>query len=434
MARRAGQLISRGSRTWLVRVSLGRDTETGIRKYHNKTIRGSFREAQIYLNGKLQERDIGRLPRAAAISLNQYLDQWLTMVAKPRLRPKSYADYEALLRLHIRPILGARPIGAITQFDIQSIYAQMFERGLSARTIEYTNAVLQSAFRQAARWKMLVEDPCVNVDLPRMKRREMEALSVDECRRFLSVARETEWFPLYALALTTGMRPSEYLALKWSDIDWQRGAASVCRTIQHLKAGWLFDDTKRKRSRRIVKLQDFVLKALDVLRDSHLPPKDGDCQREHDLIFRSGTGSPLRQRNVKREFRRLLEAAGIRPIRLYDLRHTAATLAVAAGVSVKVISDQLGHASISFTLQRYSHVLPSIQDEAAARVERMLMGHMTSRLPSVNATPRNDWASSSGGGPLLCLGRVRSLSKGSIPCGRFSVFSYAWGVCSSLDG
>jgi len=206
-----------------------------------------------------------------------------------------------------------------------------------------------------------------------MKRREMEALSVDECRRFLAAARETEWFALYALALTTGMRPSEYLALKWSDIDWQRGAASVCRTIQHSKAGWIFDDTKRKRSRRVVKLQEFVLKALTGLRNPEPLANDTGCQVEHDLIFRSGTGSPLRQKNVKREFRRLLEEAGIRPIRLYDLRHTAATLAVAAGVSVKVISDQLGHASISFTLDRYSHVLPSIQDEAAAKVERMLM-------------------------------------------------------------
>ena len=116
-----------------------------------------------------------------------------------------------------------------------------------------------------------------------MKRREMEALSVGECRRFLAAARETEWFALYALALTTGMRPSEYLALKWSDIDWQRGAASVCRTIQHSKAG----------------------------------------------------------------------------------------------VSVKVISNQLGHASISFTLERYSPVLPSIQDEAASRVERMLLGSLS---------------------------------------------------------
>ena len=109
---------------------------------------------------------------------------------------------------------------------------------------------------------------------------------------------------------------------------------------------------------------------------------------EQDLIFRSGTGSPLRQRNVKREFRRLLEAAGIRPIRLYDLRHTAATLAVAAGVSVKVISDQLGHASISFTLERYSHVLPSIQDEAAVKVERMLMGPLASiRSESIDCAP-----------------------------------------------
>src|SRR3984893_191065 len=157
----------------------------------------------------------------------------------------------------------------------------MFERGLSARTIEYTNAVLQSAFRQAVRWKMLVEDPCVGVDLPRMKRREMDALSVDECRRFLAVARETEWFALYALALTTGMRLSEYLALKWSDIDWQRGAASVCRTIQMLPSGWAFYDTKRKRSRRVVKLQKFVLEALDDLGDSQQQEKR--CKTEHDL-------------------------------------------------------------------------------------------------------------------------------------------------------
>ena len=109
----------------------------------------------------------------------------------------------------------------------------MFNRGLSPRTIEYTNAVLQSAFRQAVRWKMLAEDPCVGVDLPRLKRREMEALSVEECRRFLTVARESEWYGLFALALTTGMRPSEYLALKWSDIDWQRGAASVTSPYHH---------------------------------------------------------------------------------------------------------------------------------------------------------------------------------------------------------
>jgi integrase len=374
MSRRAGQLISRGPHTWLVRVSLGRDLEIGTRKYYNKTVHGSFREAQNYLNTKLQELQIGRLPRAAAMSLNQYLDRWLATSAKPRLRPKTFTDYQAMLRLYIRPALGAKPIGSITQFELQSIYAQMLERGLSPRTIEYTNAVLQSAFRQAVRWKILAEDPCESVDLPRMKRWEMQALSVDECRRFLSVAKESKWFALFALALTTGMRPSEYLALKWSDIDWQRGTASVSRTIQITGAGWTFDDTKRKRSRRVVKLQGFVIEALENTRNGHLAVQEGEPVSDHNLVFSSMNGSPLRQKTVKREFRRLLAVAGLRPIRLYDLRHCSATLAVAAGVSVKVISEQLGHASISFTLERYSHVLPSIQEEAAVRVERMLIG------------------------------------------------------------
>jgi integrase len=326
------------------------------------------------LNQKLQERDIGRLPRAAAIRLDRYLDLWLTTAAKPRLRPKSYTDYESLLRLHIRPTLGARPLGSITQFDIQCVYAGMSERGLSGRTVEYTNAVLQSAFRQAVRWRMLAEDPCVGVDLPRQKRREMQALSVEECRGLLDAARQTEYFALIALALTTGMRPSEYLALKWSDIDWRRGTASVCRTVQFSKSGWRFDDTKRKRSRRIVKLHEFVLRALQSKRETEPEMRDSTVPDAQQLLFCKADGTPLRQATVKKLLHRLLAEAGVRRIRLYDLRHTSATLAVAAGVSVKAISDQLGHTSISFTLERYAHLLPSIQDEAAARVERMLMG------------------------------------------------------------
>jgi integrase len=373
MARKAGQIIARGQSTWLVRVYLGRDPQTGTRKYNNQTLHGSFREAQRFLNLKLQQRDNGRVSRPAVLSLNQLLDQWLTSVAKPRVRTRTFKDYEALLKLYIRPALGGKLIGTLSQIDIQNLYAQMFERGLAPRTIEYANAVLRSAFRQAVLWKMLAEDPCVGVDPPRAKRKEMEALSVEECRRFLEVAEKSEWFPLLALALTTGMRPSEYLALKWSDIDWQRGTASVCRTIQAAGAACTFDDTKRKRSRRIVKLQNFVLKALQNLREKQNSEGEGNCSAARELIFVSPAGLPLQQRAVKREFRKLLAIAGVRSVRLYDLRHTAATLGIAAGVSVKFISDQLGHASISFTLERYSHVLPSIQDEAAAKVERLLI-------------------------------------------------------------
>jgi integrase len=311
MARRAGQLISLGPRTWLVCIFFGGDLETGMRKYHNKTIHGSFREPQNYMNTKFQERHIGRLPRAAAMSLNHYLDQWLATAANPRLRPKSCRDYKAMLRLYIRPAVGVRPLGAVTQFEIQSGYAHMPGRGLSPQIIEYTNAVHQSAFRQAVRWKMLADDPFVGVDLPRITRREMEALSVDECRRFLHIAKETKWSGLFALALTTGMRPSEYLALKWSDINWQRGTASVRRTFQSSGSGWSFEDTKRKRNRHVVKLQSFVLEALGSVRRAQQPGMEGEPGMGHDLTFRSGIGVPLRQRTVKREFHRVLAEAGI---------------------------------------------------------------------------------------------------------------------------
>jgi hypothetical protein len=159
MARKSGQIIARGKNTWLVRIYHGRDPQTGTRKYHNQTIHGCLHEAQRFLYLKLQQRDQSRAPRVAAISLNQYLDQWLPTVAKPRLREKTFHDYESLLRLYIRPVLGMRLIGTISQMDIQRLYAQMFEQALSARTIEYTNAVLESAFRQAVRWRMLAEDP-----------------------------------------------------------------------------------------------------------------------------------------------------------------------------------------------------------------------------------------------------------------------------------
>ena len=125
MARKSRRLVVRGASTWLVRVYLGRDPQTGTRKYHNQTIHGPFREAQRFLNLKLQQRDNGRVSRAAVISLNRLLDQWLTTVVKARVRVRTFRDYEALLRLHIRPVLGGRLIGSISQIDLQSLYAEI---------------------------------------------------------------------------------------------------------------------------------------------------------------------------------------------------------------------------------------------------------------------------------------------------------------------
>ena len=206
MSRKAGQIVARGCRTWLVRVFLGRDRDTGTRKYRNRTVPGSVREAPASLNQMLQERDLTRFSPSSTITLNPYLNQWLEAAAKPRLRPKSFSDYESLLRLHIRPVVGSKPLISIQPLDIQAVYRGMLERGLSPRTVHYTHSVLQSAFRQAVRWKLIGHDPCEGVELPRLRRKEMAVLNVEQCRDFLTAAKSSQHYAVFALAITTGMR------------------------------------------------------------------------------------------------------------------------------------------------------------------------------------------------------------------------------------
>ena len=380
MARKTGQIVGRGRHRWLVRVYLGRDRETRKRRYHSRMVHGPVRHAQIYLNKVLREHDLGRQVDGAQVTLNEYLDRWLETAAKPRLREKSYRSYESLLRRYVRPSLGPRNLAAICPLDIQAVYQRLVERDLSARTVCYTHSVLRSAMRQAIRWRLLAEDPTNGAQLPRRRRRELRVLTAEQSRRFLENAMQTAYGPVFAVALTTAARPSEYLALKWQDINWERGTVSVARTLEKVSGGWRFAETKRARSRRVIKLQEWVLELLQHL-STKTNPKSA-CSGWHeaaDLIFTTSSGRPVDSDKLARTFKSVLRKAGLPAIRLYDLRHTGATLALAAGVPPKVVSEQLGHASAAFTLDIYSHVLPHMQEEAAAKVEAVLTGRLLTR-------------------------------------------------------
>lgn len=158
------------------------------------------------------------------------------------------------------------------------------------------------------------------------------------------------------VALTTGMRPSEYLGLKWQDLDWTRQTVSVVRSIRRLNGKWYFSDTKRLRSRRPVKLQSWI---VSLLHDLHTKVSAQDFYPEaRDLIFTTPSGQPISTDYLAKYFRSILYLVGVPRLRLYDLRHSAATIALAPGVSHKVVFEQLGHASTTFTLDTYAHVLP----------------------------------------------------------------------------
>jgi integrase len=374
----AGQIIKRGERTWLVRIFTGRDSK-GKRRYLNKTIHGTKKDAEKYFTATQRDRDLGVFIEACTLSVNEYLNKWLETAARPRLRERTLSDYTEKMKRYVRPAIGEKKLADVRPLDIQTFYGEMQERGLSARTVRYTHAILSSAFKQAIKWHMLARNPCEAVELPRAERREMKAFSPEEAGRFLKASKEDEQGVIFAFALATGMRPEEYLALKWSDMDLDKGLAVVRRALVWRKGGgWYFDEPKTSRSRRTVPLPLSLLQSLITHRRKQAEArlKAGTAYQNNDLIFATGEGTPHNSRNLThRHFQPILERAELpSTFRLYDLRHSCATLLLAAGENPKVVSERLGHASIVLTLDTYSHVLPSMQQAATEKLEKMLFG------------------------------------------------------------
>ena len=224
---------------------------------------------------------------------------------------------------------------------------------------------------------MLARNPCELVELPRHTRREMQAFSPEEAARFLKVAAEDSHGTLFVFALATGMRPEEYLALKCSDVDLQKGAATVQRALIWRKGGeWYFGEPKTARSRHTVPLPASVLSALHEhkRRQGAERLKAGANYQNNELVFAMRDGRPILLRTLDRlHFKPTLKRAKLsESFRLHDLRHSCATLLLAANEHPKVVSERLGHANIILTLDTYSHVLPSMQQAASEKLESIL--------------------------------------------------------------
>lgn len=389
----AGQIIKRGDKTWVVRIFTGRDAN-GKRVYVNKTIKGNKKDAETYLSKTLTAMSTGTFVERSPLTVDEYLDRWLQTAAKPRLRAHTFVHYKELLARYVRPAIGKKRLSDLRPFDIQALYSHMtapklkkddepqpgiiYGLGLSARSVRYTHAVLSSALKQAVKWLMLAQNPAASVELPRATRKEMKALTPDEAGRFLKAAREDRLSTLFSLALTTGMRPEEYLALQWKDVDLEKRTVTVQRALiwNRKGGGWTFTAPKTARSRRSIPIPESVVRALvsHKRQQAETRLKAGAVYQNHDLVFATSEGTPIMPRNLlSRHFKPTLKRAKLpATIRLYDLRHTCATLLLAANEHPKIVSERLGHASITLTLDTYSHVLPSMQQSATEKLENIL--------------------------------------------------------------
>lgn len=379
-------ILKRGDQKYLVRISLGKDSVTGKRLYHTETVRGTKKEAESRDRALLREFEQGTLVQRSTKSLNEFMLQWLAS-AKARVRGRTHEGYAGLWERYLKADLGRLPLDKITPLRVQQVYNEMTERGLSPLTVRKLHTVLHQALKQAVRWRMLGANPAGDIDLPaRRTKKVIRALAQDQALAFLEATRAFRLGAALRLALHSGMRPEEYFALQWPDIDFERGAARVERVLVRPKGGgWIFEEPKTAGSRRNVSLDVRVLAELkahrvDQLESRMLAGPAWDCS--HDFVFTNERGGPLDISNLTTQaFKPALRAADLpSTFRLYDLRHTHATLLLLAGEHAKIVSERLGHSSVAITLDTYSHVLPSMQADSARRAADLLF---PTRLRSV---------------------------------------------------
>lgn len=340
-----------------------------------KSIYGETRqEVARRLAAARRDRDKGIPIVGEKQTVGQFLIHWLE-IAKPTIRPSTWIRYAEYINLHTIPTLGKVPLARLSPQQVQALYADKLAAGLSPTTVHHLHAVLHRALDQAMRWGLVVRNVCELVDAPRMAEHEMAVLAPSQARTLIEAARGDRFEALYILAVTTGMRLGELLALKWHDVDLDRAVLHVVGSLQRTEAGTAIGMPKTAKSRRTVALTAMATAALRQHRLRQLEERlrlglAGSQEADLDLVFPNTVGKAMAATHMaRREFYPLLARAGLPRIRFHDLRHTAATLMLLEHIPAKVVSEMLGHSTIAITLDLYSHVLPDMQKEATAAVD-----------------------------------------------------------------
>jgi integrase len=364
-----GTIRLRPDGRWEGRYRLQRDGQAERRSVFGLT----EKEVGRKLREELRARDDGKPVPHGGQTLGFFLGTWLDG-AKTSVRPATWRRYETLTRLYLIPNLGRVRLVALGPHQVAKLYQDLMDAGMTPATTHYVHATLRRALGQAERWNLVTSNAAALVTPPHGEKTEMRTLTREQVKVLLEAAPDRDR-PLYHLAVSTGMRQGELLALRWADLDLDKGSLAVTATLRHLSGeSATFAAPKTARSRRRIELGDDLVAALSAHKVAMIEArwKAGNLWEDHDLVFPNALGRPRRASNLVREFHPLLERAGLPRVRFHDLRHTAATLLLGEGMHPKVVSDMLGHASVGITLDIYSHSLPSMHREAALVMQRLL--------------------------------------------------------------
>jgi integrase len=369
-----GTIFKRGNRYSVV-LDLGKGPDgKRIRKWHSGfRTKKEAQQAQIELLAALGR---GAYVAPSKRTTGAFLrEDWLPGL-RAQVRPGTWAEHKSKVEVHLIPAIGGVQLQRLTPGQLNALYADLLERGVSARTVLHVHATIRRALGDAVRWGLVPRNVALLASPPRPGRPELRVWTAAELRAFLAAVDGDRLYALWLLAASTGMRRGELLGLQWSDVDLERARIAVRRSLVTVGHEIVVSDPKTAKGRRSVALDPATVAGLKVWRKYQAAERLawGPAWIDSGLVFTREDGRPLHPREVTRAFSRHVLTAGVPIIRPHDLRHTHATLALAAGVHPKVVQERLGHANISITLDTYSHAVPALEEQAAATIAALILG------------------------------------------------------------
>lgn len=363
--------------TWSFTLDIGRDPSTGKRKQITRRGFSTKKEAELSANKIAIEIENDTYVEEKDIFFKDFIIDYLQLIAQPSVRASTFNGYKKVVEKRLITKFGNLKLKGFSPIMISKYYKELLDEGLTEEYVQYIHSILKSAAQTAVDWKYLKNNFMITVKAPKRVKKKVETWSIDECNLFLNRMREQKdhIFMLYCLAIYTGMRRGEILGLRWKDIDFERSRIYVEQSLYYISGeGLVLQQPKTTNGKRNISITEEIieeLKSYRVKKQEQLLKVGMKLTDEHFVVSAYG-GEPVNPNTIHKQFLYDTKLAGLKRIRFHDLRHTHATIMLEIGESPKVVSERLGHANVSITLDKYSHVTPNLQTESAENFAKAL--------------------------------------------------------------